>query len=433
MASRNHAVAAASLPTVAARGGDSAAYDGSMMPTRGGLTLFHVAGIRVSAHPSWFVVLFLFILWLSGFYESVLGPGAGESEAYALAVASSLAFFASILLHELGHAFAARRSGLAIDDITLWLFGGVARMSRDAPSPGAELKIAAAGPAVTLALAVTFAAVGIALAGSEQGFLDAMTVRDGAEVSGGLAMLGFLSSINVLVLVFNLIPAFPLDGGRIARAIAWRLTGDRGRATRFAAGLGQGFAYLFMGLGLLLLLAGSVIDGLWLGLIGFVLGGAARGAAAQTEFATRLEGISVADVMDPEPVAILDETTVDRALDEYFLRYRWPWFPVVDAASRFRGLIERDAADAVPEPSREARRVEDVFEPDAGGQLQIRPDASLESLLGNDSLRRLGGLPAVDEQGTLRGVITLERVGRALRDAVSPGPGPEPADDDARR
>ncbi len=201
-------------------------------------------------------------------------------------------------------------------------------MSKDSDSPGTEFKIAAAGPAVTLVLAALCIGVGILVAGG-QDFRDAMLVDSNAGTSGLLAMVAWLASINILVLVFNLIPAFPLDGGRIARAIAWRLTGDRNRATRFAANLGRGFSYLLIGFGLVLIVQGGdlVITGVWMGLIGFILGQSARGYAMQSEFSSRIGGISVADVMDADPVSISEDTSVERAIDEYFLRYRWPWFP----------------------------------------------------------------------------------------------------------
>ena len=138
----------------------------------------------------------------------------------------------------------------------------------------------------------------------------------------------------------------------------------------------------------------------------------------QSEFSSRIEGIKVADVMDAEPVAIPEDASVERALDEYFLRYRWPWFPVVDAAERFRGLVERDTADSVPEPSRGSRTVSELVIAGPDGT-QVAIDAPLESLLGNDELRRLGGLAAVDAEGRLRGVITADQVGRALRDALT--------------
>jgi Zn-dependent protease len=388
------------------------------MPARGAVTLFHVRGIRIGIDYSWFFVLFLIIFWLSDFYRSILDTSSGDAVPYALAVASALAFFASILLHELGHAFVALRRGIGISDITLWMFGGVARMTKDSDSPGTEFKIAIAGPLVTLVIALACIGVGMLAAGGHD-FWQAMRVEDQAHTSGILALVAWLASINVLVLGFNLIPAFPLDGGRVARAIAWKFTGDRTRATRGAARLGQGFSYVFIAVGIFFFLRGELINGIWLALIGFILLQSARGAVMQTEFTSRIQGISVADVMDAEPVAIPDDVSVERALDEFFLRYRWPWFPVVDPTQRFLGLIERGAADAVPEVSRTSSTVRDVFEADSTETLRVRDDAPLESLLGNDALGRLGALMAVDADGHLRGVVTADQVARALRRALS--------------
>ena len=388
------------------------------MPTRGAMTLFHVRGIRIGVDYSWFLVLFLVILWLSSFYRDVLGASQESVTPYLLALASAIAFFGSILLHELGHAVVAMRNGIGISEITLWMFGGVARMKRDSDSAGTEFKVAIAGPAVTLLIAAACVGAGLAIAGESE-FREAMQLDGGTGVDGALSVVAWLATVNLFVLVFNLIPAFPLDGGRIARAIAWKLTGDRNRATRFAATLGQGFSYLFVALGVAIALSGALVTGLWLALIGFILGSSARGAALQTEFSTRIEGITVADVMDAEPVAIRDDASVESALDEYFLRYRFPWFPVVDAAQHFRGLLQRGAADAVPESRRPTARVAEFLTADRDGALRVRDDAPIETLLGNEDLRRLGGLAAVDAEGRLRGVITADQVGRALRDALT--------------
>src|SRR6266545_4729459 len=181
------------------------------MPVRGSVTLFHVRGIRIGVDYSWFFVLFLIILWLSSFYRSVLDVSNSDAAPYLLALASALAFFASILLHELGHAFVAVRRGIGISDITLWMFGGVARMTRDSDSPGTEFKIAIAGPVVTLAIAAVCIAAGSAFGGAD--FRDAMEFHSSANTSGALAVLAWLGTINLFVLGFNLIPAYPLDGG----------------------------------------------------------------------------------------------------------------------------------------------------------------------------------------------------------------------------
>jgi Zn-dependent protease len=291
----------------------------------------------------------------------------------------------------------------------------MARMSRESDSPSTEFKVAIAGPLVTLAIVVVLTAVGLAAAGFE-GFKEAVLIKSGSGVSGLLAMVGWLAMINLLVLVFNLLPAFPMDGGRIVRAIAWWRTGDRTSATRFAARLGRAFAYVFIGGGLLLIFDGYVFTGVWLALIGFVVNGSARAATAQTAITGRISNLVVADVMDREPVAISDQLSVEQALDEYFLRYRWPWFPVVDTAHRFLGLVVRDKADEVPETSRTTSRVSDLLERD-DGTFQVRDDAPLDTLLANRSLRRFGAVMAVDAEGHLSGVITAEQVGRALRDA----------------
>jgi Zn-dependent protease len=381
----------------------------------GSITLFHVRGIRIAVDWSWLIVLFLVIIWMTGFYRDLLDESNSSSVPYVLAVASAFGFFGSILLHELGHAFVAIRRGVGISSIQLWIFGGVARMEREADSPATEFQIAVAGPLVTLAIVVALAGIGLVAAGAS-GFWDAARVESSASVSGVIAAIAWLASINALILVFNLLPAFPMDGGRIARAIVWWRTGNRNSATRFAAALGQGFAYLFIAAGILLVISNAVFTGIWLAFIGVMINGSARAAALQTQISSRIEGMRVADVMDTEPVAIPDQLSVEQALDEYFLRYRWPWFPVVDAAHRFKGLLIRESADQVPEVSRATARVGELIEPDPGS-LHINIDAPLEALLGNEALRRLGALMAVDADGRLRGVITAEQVGRALRDA----------------
>src|SRR3954451_11449339 len=167
------------------------------MPGRGAVTLFHVRGIRISVDYSWFFVLFLVILWLSGFYRDVLDVSTGDSAPYVLAVASALAFFASILLHELGHAFVAMRKGIGISDITLWMFGGVARMTKDSDSPGTEFKVAIAGPLVTLVLAIVFTAAGVVADGWGQAW-NAMPFQTPEHTSAFLALVAWLASINVL-------------------------------------------------------------------------------------------------------------------------------------------------------------------------------------------------------------------------------------------
>lgn len=383
----------------------------------GSITLFHVRGIRIAVDWSWFLILFLVIFWMSNFYSDLLGSSGSSSTPFILAVASAAGFFGSILLHELGHALAATRNGIGISSIQLWIFGGMARMDREADSPGVEARVALAGPAVTLAIFVVLTVAGL-LGGGWHEFREAALIESGSGASGVLAMIAWLASINLLLLVFNLLPAFPMDGGRVARAIAWKVTGDRNAATKFAADLGRIFGWIFIAGGAYMALTDSILGtfgGIWLALVGMVINGSARGASIQTRMTGAVHDISVADVMDRQPVTIRGDLSVEQALDQYFLRYRWPWFPVVDAAHRFLGLLNREAADEVPEVSRAGSLVSEIVDADRG--LFIRDDTPLDSLLSNQNLRRLGALMAVDADGRLSGVITVEQVGRALRDA----------------
>ncbi|MBA2636846.1 MAG: site-2 protease family protein, partial [Solirubrobacterales bacterium] len=299
----------------------------------GSIQLVRLFGIRIGASPSWFVVLFLFIYLLSGYFERVVDA---QGTAYVLAVVCALLFFASLVLHELGHALMARRLGIEIVGIDLWFFGGIAKMTQDTTSPGAEFKVAAAGPAVTLVIVAL--CVGLSLSVAEVGdTLDVATFAGDAQASPVLAVLAFLASINAVLFVFNLIPAFPLDGGRLARALVWRLTGDRGKATRIAGRLGQGFALLLIVYGAYrLVLTEDRLDGIYLGVLGWFLFQSARSAVLSTAFAERLEGITVTDIMQDAAVVLRGGTPAVEAVEAPALRHDG-WLPVVDDDRRLLG------------------------------------------------------------------------------------------------
>ncbi|MEA2385496.1 MAG: hypothetical protein QOH72_5467 [Solirubrobacteraceae bacterium] len=383
----------------------------------GSIQLARVFGIRIGASPSWFVVLFLLIYWLSGLFNDLL-VGYSNTTAYAIAVSGALLFFLSLILHELGHALVARRNGIGVTNIDLWFFGGLAKLTREPATPGQDFRIAAAGPAVTLLI---FALCCVALLLSNVQDVLRAIVLDIDRSSPAVGLLSYLAGINLVVLLFNLVPAFPLDGGRIARALAWQITGDQNRGTRIAARLGQGFAYILMGLGVYLVLRSDAFGGLWLLLLGWFLAQAARGAVVSSRFSERLEGVTVADVMDEEPIAVPVDTSVLAARDEFFDRYESSWFPVVDELGRFIGIVRREPVDGALGDGRPAIAVAEILDPDADTESLVRRDTPIEQLIGSERLRRFGALMVVDAEQRLCGVVTLDQVRRALAAAV-PGP-----------
>src|SRR5215210_771207 len=391
--------------------------DSPMLGTGGSFQLARVLGIRVGVNFSWFIVLFLFIYLFQGSFRDTLG--ASDTVAFAVALAAAVLFFGSILLHELGHAVAARREGIEVSGIELFLFGGVMKMSRDTDSPGAEFRVAAAGPLVTLAIVIVGALLTMLIAGPDRLFDAGRLTGDHTE-DIPIVLVSVLVSFNVLLLVFNLVPAFPLDGGRIARAAAWRVTGDRGRATRFSARIGQAFAVLMIGYGLYRVTGGDPW-GVWTIMLGWLLGSAARSAIVQSTFSDRLEGVTVAEVMDAEPVTIPAGLTAGRAYEDYFLRYQgWEWFAVVEGDRRYVGVAHREPVRQVAEGGGEGRPVRELVVR-TGEDGQVQADAPLEALLGSEPLRRLGALMAVDREGRLRGVVTLDHVSRALQAHLAAG------------
>ena len=273
---------------------------------------------------------------------------------------------------------------------------------------------------VSLAVVALCAGLGTLLVGWNE-FLDAALLRTGVDVTPGLLLLSWLATINAAVFVFNLLPAFPLDGGRIARAIVWQVTGDRLKATRAAATLGQGLAYILIGFGLYLaLLTSAAFSGMWLAVLGWFLLQAARGAVAQTVFSERLEGVTVADIMDSEPVSIPASIPVTQALGRVL-----PALPLAVVPGRGRGRAirghrprgaraggrapRRRRAAGARDHGRRRRRVAGRRRRDAGDAAGLRAAA------------QVGALFAVDRDGRLRGVVTIDQVRRALQSAAVPG------------
>ena len=365
-------------------------------------------GIRIGVEWSWFVVLFVVIYVLRQYFAQILPSG---SQAFTVAVLSTLLFFGSLVAHELGHALVARRLGLQIDGIDLWLFGGFTRTRGDISTPRAEFSLAAAGPAVTAAISLLSVLIGLAF-GSLQRIVQVALFEQNVHATAALALFSWLALINLFLLVFNLVPAFPLDGGRMAQAVAWHVTGDRNKAARTTARIGQVFGWILIVGGVAIFLRGSFLDGAWLGLIGFYLEQVARKAVAQTKIVDRLKDVKVADIMDTQPLTIPGETSLLDVEQDFFLRHRWPWFAVVDDTGHYLGLLRRERVSqelAGGRPALTAAEVSDDAPP-----WRIDTTANLESLLGSEGLGALGAVIAVDSDGILRGVVTLQAIRTAL-------------------
>jgi Zn-dependent protease len=381
-----------------------------MFRPAGSIKLMRIAGIRVGVDATWFLMLFLMIFLVSGSFRTVLGSS--DTVAYLTTVATVLLFFVSLVLHELGHAFAARREGITVNRIELFLFGGITQMSRDSETPGEEFRIAISGPLGTLAFGLICAGVDMAIVGPSR-LWDAIRLDANVRLTPVLLALSWLLVMNAAILVFNLIPAYPLDGGRIARSIVWRRTASKLVGTRVAANLGQWLSLLIAGGGLFLVLEHDIFSGLWLMVIAYMVYSSARASLRQTQVNTRMEAIRVADIMDHEPVLLGSLVPATQALDEFFIRYGATWLPVVDDSGHYLGISQREAVQAAAEAGEGWVTVASILESEDGGS-RVSEDRPLTELLTSSALGRLGGVVAVDGDGVVRGVVTLDQVKRAL-------------------
>jgi Zn-dependent protease len=379
------------------------------------IKLMSVAGIRIGVDGTWFAMLFLLIFLLSGSFRDALHSS--DDIAYLTTVVTVLLFFGSLIVHELGHAIAARREGIQVQRIELFLFGGTTYMSRDSQSPGEEFRIAAAGPLGTLLFIAVCLGVDLALVGPHR-LIHAVELDGTVRITPVLLALSWLWFMNVLIFVFNIVPAYPLDGGRIARALIWRVTGDKLRGTRTAAHIGEGFAVLLGTFGLYTTIRSSNFVGIWLMLLAFMIWQSARMALSGTAAASRVQGVRVADIMDHEPVVIRGTSTVEQAYDEAFLRYQSEWLPVVDDDGRFIGIARRQQAEEHVHSGAGAATVGSILEPETV-RLTVGEDRPLTDVLALESLGRLGAVVAIDADDVLTGLVTIDQVRRVLETVLA--------------
>ncbi|PZG89642.1 site-2 protease family protein [Streptomyces sp. NTH33] len=382
---------------------------------RATFVLGRIAGVRVGVHWS---VLFIFAIIAFGLAQGRLPqahPGRGWAVYWAAGLCTAVVFFASLLAHELAHAVVARRNGVEVDDIVLWLLGGAARLKSEASGPGAELRIAGVGPLVSLLLGGLFA-------------LGAWLL-DTASVSGVVVeMVSWLAGINVLLALFNALPAAPLDGGRLLRAFLWWRTGDRLRATAGATAAGRVFGWLLVVLGVIAFMRTGAFGGLWLALIGWFLIAAATAEGRQAHLRGVLAGVPVREAMTPEPLTVPADTTVAGFLTDpsYRYRYRHSAFPVTedgdgDGDGTLIGLVTLDSARRVPQAEAHAVTVRQVMVPLP--QVTVAgPDSSLADLLPRMEPGAEHRVLVVDD-GRLVGIVSLSDVSRTVNWLMNTAPG----------
>ena len=354
-----------------------------------------VFGIPLRVHVSWFFVFALVVWSLARSYFPAVLSHQPSWQYWGLGIVAALLLFASVLVHELGHCLVAMRYRVPIAQITLFIFGGMAQIKREAPTPKAEFLIAIAGPIVSAVLGLGFWVL--------------------AELPGApptlIAVSEHLRNINLMLAIFNLVPGYPLDGGRVLRAGLWALSKNFHKATRQAARVGQGFAALLMLFGVYDVVAGLEIGGVWFLLIGAFLYTAAHSTHRQVSFQESLTGLRVGDVMTTDVVALNVGLTLDQAVDHYFLRFGYGGFPVLDDG-RLVGMLSLKELKAIPRDRWSVLTVGEAMAPH-GLQAEVHPEesitAAMERLFHDDRSRLV-----VMDGDKMLGLVTRSGIARFL-------------------
>jgi len=356
------------------------------------INLFRIFGFAIRIDPSWFIVAGLVTWQFATLALPFWAPGLPAATYWLTGVLAALGYFVSVVLHELSHSLVARRFGLEMRGITLFIFGGVAEMPGEPPTAQAEFLVAAAGPAASFALALACGA----------GYLASQGVGLPAPVA---AVCGLLGGLNAMLGLFNLVPAFPLDGGRMLRAVLWGWSGSLRRATRIAAGIGSGFGLVLVGLGLISTVRGSW-SGLWLVLVGFFVRNAAQSSYQQLLLRRALEGEPVSRFMQTDPVTVPRALSVLDLVQGYVYRYHFKMFPVVDDGGRLLGCITTRKLRELPREEWDRQTVGAVAER-CGPENTVRADTDAMQALATMSRTGASRLMVVDGDRLL-GILALK-------------------------
>jgi len=362
------------------------------------IKLFSLFGFEVSIDASW-IIIALLVTWslAVGFFPAYY-PDLGAPTYWRMAAVGAVGLFASIIFHEFWHSMVARRMGLQMKGITLFLLGGVAEMADEPRTARVELWMAAAGPLSSIVLGLAF--WGLYSLGQGAGWP--------ATVMGVLA---YLALINFILAAFNLLPAFPLDGGRIVRSLLWHWKKDLAWATRVASSVGAVFGAILIGLGILNMLAGALVGGLWYLIIGMFLRGAARTSYRQVIMRQRLQGQTVRDYMVREPVTVSPSLPLSELVEEFIYKHHHDMYPVMENG-RLLGAVRIKDVRQVPREERDRRRVADVFKP-LSEEMTLPPDMDMSAALGRMSSSGVSRFLVV-EDGHLAGIVTLKDVSAAI-------------------
>jgi Zn-dependent protease len=365
--------------------------------------LVTIAGVRIMLHPSWFVIFALAVVFLSGMAEEATGARLGTVSRWLVALIVAVAFFASVVAHELAHALVGRRRGVRIDQITLFFFGGAASMEQEAPNALTEALVAGAGPATSAIIGSVLLAVTVPMRDLSGEFI--------AVLYWACFWLGLT---NLLLCAFNLIPAFPMDGGRLLRAILWGTTKNFVRATRIASVIGRAFAYLVVFAGLFISMV-NLVDGIWLVLIGWFLNRAASFSYRRVALEQLVEGIRVRDVMESNVPVVSPNLTLD-TLAEQHLMVGETGFYVVMAEGKLVGTIDIRQIRGVPRSKWTTARVGDVMVRGDKIQTITEPQPILDAVTRFEQ-SGASAIPvvAVDDARRLLGMLTRDGLLRAVQ------------------
>jgi Zn-dependent protease len=390
------------------------------------LELFRLFGFSVKVDASWLLLAALIVWSLAVGYFPAVAPDLQTATYWWMAVIGLIGLALSIVVHELAHSLVARRYDMPIRGITLFIFGGVAEMQDEPTSAKGELWMALAGPAMSIAVAVVFGL----LAGALGGQALAMSEQTAPPIA---IVLGYLASINALLAVFNMIPAFPLDGGRVLRAALWWWRGNILWATKIAAGAGSVFAFVLIALGLLNAFGGNVVGGIWWFILGLFVQAAASQTMRQQVASSMLSGIPVRQHMIADPITVPPDLTVRSLIEDYVYRYHHKCFPVVEDGA-LRGEVSLDSVKSLPVDERDSMTVGQVTQ-GVDEEKMVSPDTDSAVALRRMQLAGKSRLLITDRQGRLCGILTLRDLMTVLsiRSELGEEPGSAPAKSAARK